>query len=322
MKKNAIGYVSSVVIVVASTAWATSAALGFVVPEVGFQAPAIMIVSFLPMLFIAMAYLYMNRADPGLRDNVRLGHQRDGSLVGWIAGWAIVVADIIVMANLRRLRVSTPTCCSSTTSPSFRDWFAGNWIAIMTTITTIGIELSARTQRFLLGAELITLALFAVVALVKVYGGDALAGSAEPELSWFSPFGIDGGSGALVAGVLIGVFIYWGWDSLVINEETEDSENVLGGRRSCPRSSWWASTCSSRWRPPRRREFLAKNADAEDVLRLGTSGLRRGPMDKLVIIAVLTSAAASTQTTILPTVHDAHKMAVEKVAGLSAVPAP
>ena len=49
----------------------------------------------------------------------------------------------------------------------------------------IGIELSARTQVGLLGAEVITLALFAFIALYKVYAGDALEGSIKPELSWF-----------------------------------------------------------------------------------------------------------------------------------------
>ena len=233
MKKNAIGYVSSVVIGVASTApgYSLAAVLGFVVLEVGFQAPAIMIVSFLPMLFIAMAYLYMNRADPDCGTTFAWVTNAMGPWWGWIAGWAIVVADIIVMANLAEIAgLYTYLLFGWDDSSTFAIVSLGVfWIAIMTTITTIGIELSARTQRFLLGAELITLALFAVVALVKVYGGDALAGSAEPELSWFSPFAIDGGSGALVAGVLIGVFIYWGWDSLVtVNEETEDSENVPG----------------------------------------------------------------------------------------------
>ena len=88
-----------------------------------------------------------------------------------------------------------------------------------------------RAQRahaaLLLGAEIVTLAIFAVVALFRVFTSDP-AGSLEPELSWLSPFAIDSWS-ALVDGVLIGVFIYWGWDSLVtVNEETEDSERVPG----------------------------------------------------------------------------------------------
>ena len=55
------------------------------------------------------------------------------------------------------------------------------WIVIMTAIVVIGIELSARTQVGLLAAEIITLALFAVVALVKVYAGDAGPDVGPPE---------------------------------------------------------------------------------------------------------------------------------------------
>jgi nucleotide-binding universal stress UspA family protein len=42
------------------------------------------------------------------------------------------------------------------------------WIVVMTWIVVIGIELSARTQIGLLAAEIFTLALFAIVALIKI----------------------------------------------------------------------------------------------------------------------------------------------------------
>jgi len=62
LKKDAIGFVSGVVIGVASTApgYSLAASLGFViaVAGVGLQAPAVFIVAFLPMLFIATAYYY------------------------------------------------------------------------------------------------------------------------------------------------------------------------------------------------------------------------------------------------------------------------
>ena len=32
-----------------------------------------------------------------------MGHQAFGPLAGWIGGWAIIVADIIVMANLAQI---------------------------------------------------------------------------------------------------------------------------------------------------------------------------------------------------------------------------
>ena len=51
----------------------------------------------------------------------------------------------------------------------------------MTWICVIGIELSARMQVGLLGAELVTLTLFAVIALVKVAAGTAGPNAVDPE---------------------------------------------------------------------------------------------------------------------------------------------
>ena len=69
----------------------------------------------------------------------------------------------------------------------------------MTWICVIGIELSARTQVGLLGAEIVTLALFAVIALVKVAAGTAGADAIDPSLTWLNPLQIDSFD-ALVAG--------------------------------------------------------------------------------------------------------------------------
>ena len=107
------------------------------------------------------------------------------------------------------------------------------WIAVMTWITWRGIELSARTQLFLLGAEIAALALFAVVALGKVYFGD-VAGSVEPVAVVAQPVRHPGhrravGPAGDDRGLLLSLFIYWGWDSTVtVNEETEDSTEAPG----------------------------------------------------------------------------------------------
>lgn len=68
LKKGAISYVSNIVIGVASTApaYSLAATLGFIVAlsGIGTHAPAVLIVSFIPILLIAVAYKYLNRADP------------------------------------------------------------------------------------------------------------------------------------------------------------------------------------------------------------------------------------------------------------------
>ncbi len=48
-----------------------------------------------------------------------------------------------------------------------------------------------------------------------------------PSITWLNPFA-EGGA-ALTAGLLLGVFTYWGWESAVnLTEETEDSASAPG----------------------------------------------------------------------------------------------
>ena len=73
LKTGALGMASSVVIGVASTApaYSSAATLGLVAAAVGVYSPSIMIVAFIPMLLIASAYYYMNKADPDWRAQAR-----------------------------------------------------------------------------------------------------------------------------------------------------------------------------------------------------------------------------------------------------------
>jgi amino acid transporter len=296
------------VIGVASTApgYSLAASLGFVVAVqgVGLQAPAIMLLAFVPMLLIASAYYYMNRADPDCGTTFSWVTRAMGPRAGWLGGWAIIVADIIVMANLAQiaglysfLLVGWQSAADSTVAVTA---LGVVWIAIMTTICVIGIELSARTQVGLLGAEIITLVVFAVVALVAVATGNAGDNAVDPSLSWINPLEIDSFS-AMVSGVLIAVFIYWGWDSTVtVNEESKDATEGPGKAALLATVILLAiyvivSIAAQAYDGP---QTLIDNAD--DVLSVLGEQVFGSPLDKILIIAVLTSAAASTQTTILP----------------------
>jgi hypothetical protein len=63
---RAIGLISSIVIAVASTApaYSLTSALGSIVGEVGTHAPIIVLLAFVPMLFISYAYQALNNVDP------------------------------------------------------------------------------------------------------------------------------------------------------------------------------------------------------------------------------------------------------------------
>ena len=183
------------------------------------------------------------------------------------------------------------------------------WIAVMTWICVIGIELNAATQRWLLTAEILTLALFAVVALVKVAVHRRADRGQPSSLEWINPFHVSSFN-ALVDGVLLGIFIYWGWDSgVAVNEESEDRHTGPG--RAAVMStillvliyvvvSFAAQAYGG-------EKLLVDNAD--DVLSVLGTEVFGSPLDKILIIAVLSSAAASTQTTILPTARTSLSMA-------------
>jgi len=314
LKKNAIGFVSSVVIGVASTApgYSLAATLGFVAAAVALQAPAILLVSFVPMFLVAVGYYYMNKADPDCGTSFSWVTKAMGPQLGWIAGWTIVVADVIVMANLAQIAGLYTFLLfgwTSAASSTFAVTLVGVlWIALMTAIVVIGIELSARTQVGLLAAEIFTLALFAVVALVKVYAGSAPSGSIDPSLSWLNPFSLS--PSEISAGMLLAVFIYWGWDTTAtVNEETEDPSEAPGRATVVSTLILLGIYLVVAVAAQAYAGVDQLVANQEDVLSALGTEVFGSPLDKILIIAVLSSAAASTQTTILPTARTTLSMA-------------
>jgi len=317
LKKNAITFLSNIVIGVASTApaYSLAATLGFIaaVAGLGFQSPAVMLIAFFPMACIAAAYYYMNRADPDCGTTFSWMTKAMGPWLGWQGGWAIVVADVLVMPSLASVAGNYTFQLFGNSSPTnFEVTVVGIvWIVIMTAICYVGIELSARTQQFLLAIEIVTLILFAVVALIKVYANHP-AHSVQPTLSWFNPFDVSS-IAALNGGILLAVFVYWGWDSGVsVNEETEDSSTAPG--RAAIISTFilvgiylLVTTAAQAY-----GGLTNLMNNQSDVLAPLGKGVLGSPLDKLLIITVLTSASASTQTTILPTARTTLSMARAK----------
>jgi len=323
LKHGALGLVSSIVVGVASTApaYSLAASLGFVVATtngdgiVGVKAPAIMLLAFVPMFLIALAYSELNKAEPDCGTTFTWASRAFGPWVGWLGGWGIIAADVIVMANLAQIAGSYSfrlVGAQSLADSTLWSTVAGIvWIIVMTYICYRGIEVSARIQYALLSIEVVILIAFSVIALGKVYGGNAPEGSLRPSLSWLVPSGISLSS--MVTATLVAVFIYWGWDTAVsINEETADPAKTPG--RAAIISTLLllvtyaiVSVATVAFAGVGSKGIGLGNPDnSNDVFNaLGPSvfgGSAAGKvMETLLIISVLTSASASTQTTILPT---------------------
>jgi amino acid transporter len=319
LKVGALGLLSAVVIGVASTApgYSLAASLGLVTATSGAQAPAIMWVAFIPMLFIAASYYYLNRADPDCGTTFTWATRAIGPRTGWIGGWGIIVADLVVMPSLAGISGIYVFLLFGADDLANDKWWvlaAGLvFIFLMTLVCVIGIELNARMQFFLLAAEIIVLFIFSAVALYKVWSGD-LAGGVEPSLEWLNPFALDSTT-ALVDGLVIAIFLYWGWDTAVaVNEETKDPTRTPG-RAAIISTLVLVATyvvVAIAAQAVRGPGFLSANSD--DVLSATGNIVLGSPFDKFLIIAVLSSAAASCQTTILPAARSELSMAVHKAA--------
>src|SRR6478752_4920284 len=235
LKSGALGLFSSVVIGVASTApaYSLAATLGFIVAFVGLQSPIIVMLAFIPMLFIAIGYQELNKADPDCGTTFTWATRAFGPTTGWLGGWGILAADILVMASLAQVAgqyvflLFNADGIGSNPASGWVLLVGIIWIVAMTYICFRGIEVSANFQKVLLSIEVVMLLVFSIVALVKVGNGSAPAGSISPHLSWFNPFAGDFAS--FFNGITLMIFIYWGWDTAVsVNEETKDPTRTPG----------------------------------------------------------------------------------------------
>jgi amino acid transporter len=237
-----------------------------------------------------------------------------GPWFGWIGGWAITMTGVLVIGSLADVAVRFGLLAvgldSWAYSTSIRQTLAVAVILVMTAVCVIGTEMSAHVQNVLILAQVAFLLLFAVVAIYRVYAGTSSLDPVEPSFSWLNPFGA--GGAALTGGLLLGVFIYWGWESAVnLTEEVRDSATAPG------KAGIWSTvvllvtylSVAIAVVGYAGTAFLSENAEKEEAIFAVLAREVMGGWDWVVILAVCTSALASTQTTIIPASRTALSMA-------------
>jgi len=329
--ERSLSFFSTLTIGMNSTApaYSLAAVLAGIVVAVGLQAPASLIVSFIPMFLIAASFYYMNRADPDCGTTFTWVSRALGPWPGWIAGWAVCMTGVLVIGSL------ADVAALYTFGLFGLDGLADSVVAVTalavlfivftTTLCVVGTEISANFQTVLSGFQIGGLTLLAGVALFKAITGDIPVGpvaigdmsvplsSPSIELNWFLPWDIPSTS-ALTAGLLVGVFIYWGWESsLSLNEENEDAN--ASGRAGITATVLLVLTylliTTALIAYAGTGVFASANAQGIESMVFDdlAKSILGSPLDKLVLIAVLTSALASTQTTILPGARTSLSMA-------------
>ncbi|MFE0201497.1 APC family permease, partial [[Kitasatospora] papulosa] len=272
---------------------------------VGVYAPGVVLASFVPMLLIASAFFYLNRVDQDCGTTFSWVTRAMGPWAGWFGGWAIMMTGVLVVGSLADVAVGfgllTVGLDSWAANDLVRQLLAVLLILVMTAICVIGTEASAHVQNVLILAQVASLLAFAVVAVYRVYAGTSSLDAVEPQITWLDPFAA--GGAALTAGLLLGVFMYWGWESAVnLTEEVKNSASAPG------RAGIWSTVillgtylsvtiAVVAFAGP---AYLAENAAEEEFIFASLARQVLGGWDWLVLLAVSTSALASTQTTIIP----------------------
>ncbi|MFF0201339.1 APC family permease [Streptomyces sp. NPDC005017] len=316
LKADAIGFLDAMVIGLNSTspAYSLAAAIGPVVALVGVYAPGVMVASFVPMLLIASAFYYLNKVDQDCGTTFSWVTRAMGPWAGWLGGWAIAMTGVLVVGSLADVAVTFGLLAlgldSWADNEFVRELLTVLVILLMTAVCVIGTELSAKVQNVLILAQVACLLAFAVVALYRVYADTSTLDSVNPSLDWLNPFGAGGAS--LTGALLLGVFIYWGWESAVnLTEEVEDSATAPG------KAAIWSTvillvtyvSVAVAVVAYAGTEYLAENAAEEEFVFALLADEAMGGWDWVVLLAVSTSALASTQTTIIPASRTALSMA-------------
>ena len=328
LKTGALGLVSSVVMGVASTApaYSLAATLFFVVAAVGLKSPLIAVLAFVPMLLCSIGFSELNKADPDCGTTFIWATRAFGPKTGWACGWGVVAADVLVMASLAQVAgqylfflFQGPNSSIGGNPASGWVLLVGIlWIVAMTYICYRGIEVSANFQKVLLSIEIVMLLVLSVTALVRVFGSHP-PGSLHPSFSWLSLSHLP--VSAFVSGIILMLFIYWGWDTaLSVNEETANKSRTPGRGGIISTVLLLVTyviviiSVQAFAGIGGKGVGLTNPAHQFDVLSVtggaifGGSGLGT-VLSRLLILMVLSSAAASTQTTILPTARTTLSMA-------------
>ena len=317
LKKNAIGFLDGLSIGLASTApaYSLAAVIGSIVVAVGIYAPGILLLSFVPMFFIAAAFFYMNRVDTDCGTTFSWVTRGMGPWLGWLGGWAICTTGILVIGSLADvsayylydlLGLTGGETNSGNPKPLFKNDLAVAIgavviIAVMTTICVIGTEISAKLQRYLTLGQVGILLLFAGAVFVRLIFDKVPESSISPEISWLNPFNAE--YSGLLSGVLLAVFIYWGWESAVnLSEESEDSSRApgLAGLASTVILLVTYIAVAVALVAYAGLAQVEQFDDDAGVLGAVASDVLGNELGKLVVIAVIISGISSAQTTILP----------------------
>ncbi|HSP10033.1 MAG TPA: APC family permease [Candidatus Dormibacteraeota bacterium] len=325
LKTNTLNLFDTTVIATSSVApaYSLAASVALVFAFVGVTSPAAILVSFIPVLFIAMAYYYLNRMDPNCGASYSWVSRTLNPYIGWFSGWVQLAANVLFCASapivagsytLQLLNSVFPGQVSSDAA-SNKYWIAGvgvAWLALVTFMVVRGIRITANFQWILVAIEYLIVLGFALAAIIKVVGGQHATNSITAD--WFNPGSVS--FGALAGGVALGIFFFWGWDTAAnVNEESKDANENPGraGIISMFILLFIFLIAAIAMQLVISQDAFADPNNSTNILYYFAQQLASSPLTYLMILAVVSSTVATLQTTLLPSSRLSFSMARDGV---------
>jgi amino acid transporter len=195
---------------------------GFVYKDAKGMVPLAYLLGLVGMYFTALSYANMSRAYP-VAGSVYAYVQRGlHEVAGFFSGWMILLDYIMVPALLYLLSA----VALRPLVPAVPEWaWLVGFIVFNAAVNWMGIEFTARLNRYMLVGELIILALFVVFGLMKLY-----AGAGAGQLTLKPIYDSQAFSFSTIAGATsIAVLSFLGFDGIsTFSEETRGGINSVG----------------------------------------------------------------------------------------------
>jgi amino acid transporter len=230
LPRNRVGLGDAIILGLSSSGPAQTLAVSLagLVAVSGYGGVVPILICFVPMMGIAIAYQRLNRWDQSSGATYTWVAKVFHPYLGFLSGWMILLYYTL---GTTTLTIPAGVYTLDLLAPSFVDnhwaiFLAGAaWNLFITGLAIAGLKVVARFEWVIVVFQYAVLLIVAAVALAALLHGTT---AARFSWTWFSWSGL-GGMKGLMGGILIACFMYSGWDaSIYVNEETTDRANNPG----------------------------------------------------------------------------------------------
>ena len=313
LKGGQLGLLAVVVLGISTIApaYTLTSALGPTVNEAGLQLPVIFLIGFIPMILVSLAYRELNADSPDSGTTFTWVTKAFGPWVGWMGGWGLLAANIIVLSNLAGVAVdffylflSQLTGVARTGRP--RRQQAAERPDVLRFCGPGRVGQLPRPAHHQAGAVrprgLPAAGPGAVRGPWRSRTGPPSETAIPFSWEWFDVTKIET-FGQIAAGISLSIFVYWGWDvCLTVNEETANGKKTAGLAGTLTAVVvlgiyLLVSIATMMFAGVGDTGVGLNNAENHENLFTALASPIMGPFAILMSLAVLSSSAASLQST-------------------------